>query len=256
MPRSTLELSLTDLQTEVCFDQGFGRTLSSASADAQAAVAAIINQGLRTFYGAYAWSFLRPVAAFDTVTSVDTYDLPDDFGMLLGAPTVHVSNSCYRPLADVTETKIRAQQAAAPSVTGFPTQWATKWKGMPGVAGQKQEALLWPLPDNVYSIKFAYRVLPDAPLTGAPYLYGGALHSEAILASCLAVGERRLDGNRTTHQMAYQAALAASMNLDAAAAPKNYGYMDDPGNGMNWREGESWTWPERRGATTYNGVQY
>ena len=176
--------------------------------------------------------------------------------MVLGSPTLNVTDSSYQPLVVVNETKLRIQQGAFPGTTGFPRQWASRWKGLPGVAGQKQEVVLWPLPDNVYTIKYAYRVLPDAPLTGAPYLYGGMLHSETILAACLAVGERRLDGNRTTHAQEYQQKLAASIALDGASAPKNYGYMGDPGNGMNWRDGEDWGLPERRGEITYAGVAY
>ena len=156
----------------------------------------------------------------------------------------------------VNEAKIRAQQGASPNLTGYPKQWASRWKGQPAVAGQKQEVVIWPLPDNVYTIKYAYKVLPDAPLTGAPYFYGGAQHSQTILYSCLAAGERRLDGNRMNHQGSYQQKLAVSIALDAASAPKNYGYMDDPGNGQSWREGEMWVLPDRRGAITYNGVQY
>ena len=63
--------------------------------------------------------------------------------------------------------------------------------------------LVWPIPDKVYDLNFAYTVMTNRVYTGfdgagmaasdAYYPVGAMVHGETLLASCLAVAEQMMD---------------------------------------------------------------
>lgn len=86
MSESTLTLGWLEIQAEVGFFLGYGRTLANWSATQDAEVAICVQSGVRRVYyppgaGGYEWSFLRPTSALylgasgtDGVLSSGTFD--------------------------------------------------------------------------------------------------------------------------------------------------------------------------------------
>ena len=238
MSESSLSLSYSDLRSEIGQVLGFGRDATLWDTDSTAIVLSVLKSGLRQFYFPPAggggdfqiWSFLQPVMTLKTTSGVRDYDLPDDFGGLRGPPTFYGDSQATFALTLTGEGMIRAFHARdGDSASGRPTHIAIRPKATDGVSGQRFQACFYPEPDStVYTVQIAYTILPDVLSTTNLYPYGGVAHAETILASCLAVAERRIDGEEGVRTKEFFEKLAASMALDVRLTrADNLGYNGD-----------------------------
>lgn len=243
MSESSLSLGFPELRTAIGFYLGYGRTSGSWSAEAVLEIAECLNAGLRQFYFppplgkkgvSHEWSFLRPTTTMDTAAADGNYDMPDDFGGLDGDMCYDTAESRLGPIEIIGEHQIRKMREAGGGATsGTPQYGAIRPKGGVGAAGQKQELILWPLPDAIYTLHYRYKVLADAVTSGAPYPYGGMAHAETILASCLAVAESRIEDEKGTKWQDFMERLAASIEHDQKAMPpEKLGYNGDTSDGQ------------------------
>lgn len=175
-------------------------------------------------------------------TTYEIYDfdheLPADFGGLKGQVTYEDGEGNV-PLQWINESAIRIMRSEQSIRKDEPEYFALVPKTV--VAGttsqQRFELTVWPAPDAVYDLHFAYTVMTDSisddPSSNADdnnYPVGAMVHSETILASCLAVAEQMIDefNNPGKMQARFIERLAASISYDRRnALPDGFGYNAD-----------------------------
>lgn len=179
------------------------------------------------------------------------YDLPDDFGQLVGCLT-YEPNIHRAAILQVGEGMIRELRQGSSGRSGYPARCATRPKAVTAslTAGQRWEILFDPAPDAAYVLTYRYTVLASKLTSTNAYAYGGAAHAEAILASCLAVAEDRYDDikNGPKYQE-FVERLAASIAFDTRSRPQHLGYNADHSDGEEYL-------PRRTNNVTYRGVSY
>lgn len=195
------------------------------------------------------------------------YDLPDDFGGIQGDLVIESVN--YRPkIVLVGEGRIRSLRQTSPqnvttSSTTTPYYAAVRPKVQDTTGGQRFEIMFFPLPNDVYTISYPMRVLPQMLVTTTvEYPYGGTSHAETIRAACIAAAEEQENGNRLGGGPVYDKKnlfmerLAASIALDDQMNGIDfYGYN---GDNSDARHRDSYNNNDRRrncdhGLVTYNG---
>lgn len=180
---------------------------------------------------AHRWSFLRPKYEFDTVASTYTYDLPDDFGAMVGDLTYAEDEDVHRIIEQTTPgilDRNRAVQDGANDYSGWPYMYALRPKSASQTSQQLTELMLFPTPDAAYTIVCYYDVKVDRLSSARPFLLGGQAHSETILQSCrdIAASRYKDDTNGREHAM-FLERLKASIEYDKRHSPKTLGLNDD-----------------------------
>lgn len=198
------------------------------------------------------------------------YDLPDDFASIEGKIVIKSVN--YKPnITLIGEGQIRSLRQQSPqnvdsgtTTTPFYAAIRPK-KHVTTTTGQRFEIMFYPLPNNVYTISYPMRVLPNMLVdTTIEYPYGGAEHAETLRAACIAAAEEQENGNRLNGSSVYdkknlfQERLAASIQLDKMTNSVQYfGYNSDNSDAVHRYGGGSTN--DRRNScnrdslVTYNG---
>ena len=187
------------------------------------------------------------LAAADGLTEVkihqDDYDLPDDFGRVMGDLTFSEKDKSWHTVKIVGENRIREmrQRDFAVGSTTEPYYAAIKPKAQSATdsIGSRQVIQFWPAITSDATISYRYRVRASHDVTQTnKHPYGASDHSETILSSCLAAAEQRLDGQRGVHYARFMECLVASIELDARSnRAENLGYNSDGSDGASLYEG-------------------
>lgn len=267
MSEPSLSVAYWELAGEVGHFLGYGRGTryenDEWTTDQWNSILSCLKSGLRNFYfpvsidgtpSSYNWSFLTPTASLAVAAADQTIPLPDDYGNIEGNITISsTNNQASWPIQFTGEGVIREKYSGLPNATGRPQMAAIRpLKGTTVSKGQRFEIVVWPIPDQAYTIQVRYYLLPDVLSGTLPYAYGGATHAETLLESCLAIAEERLDDTRTTHSGKFRERLAASVAMDRRSKPQNLGYNRDNSDGMEMQRRD---WYLNRGVTVY-GQQY
>lgn len=166
-----------------------------------------------------------------TIGSQRDYDLPDNFGAIHGELTFSSSNN-YASIPQIGEGQIRDLRRGA-TITSFPTHCAIRPKSTDGSNGQRFEIMFYPSPDSAYVLSYAYTPLTDVLSSTYTYPYGGEIHGETILCSCLAVAEQRLDDRKGEKWNDFQQKLQTSIDLDRKNwTPETLGYNGNNAEGF------------------------
>ncbi len=221
MAESTLSLKFLDFKKEVGGFLGFQRTEADWSTVDAALVDDFVHAGVRQVYAARDWSFLRPTTTLSTVAGDKDYDLADDFAHLCGDITFDPGEGIYPALTIRSESFIRRAWQNNSS-TARPVYAATRPKTHDGTDGQRQELILYPIPDAVYVLNIPTRILPAKLTTAAPYPYGGSVHSELFTESCLSIAEARANDASQIHREAYSRCLDRSWEIDKQVGTPDY----------------------------------
>ena len=152
----------------------------------------------------------------------DDYELPDDFGSVLGTFTFAQVDNTLQPVNIVGENRMRElrQRDYNQSYTsGDPFYGAIRPKARANrLPGTRYEVMFWPDVSSDATLTYRYRVMPDKPITGDAsaddLIYGITQHGETILYSCLAEGERRMEGERGEMWAQFQVLLQTSVMRD------------------------------------------
>ena len=225
MPETVLQLRVYELRQEVAFFLGKGRIWNDIPEDEQQSINAIIEAGLRMFYGAYPWSFLHLSTSTTFGQGVWKCDLPDDFGFLNGDVSISDGTRSW-PVRQVSQREI---DIAKKDVQGIPRCYAVYPKPMTDDRlGQLWELAIWPVPSKELTLNYRYNVQPRTITDNQPYPYGGMYHSETIREACLAKAESETDDQPGVHSQHYQAALQNSIAFDKEqSTPDSLGYNGD-----------------------------
>lgn len=225
MAAPTTVLTFSQLKARVGYHQGYGRTEGSWSPAAVAAVDEIVADGLRTFYQARDWGFLRPWRSFNTTAAQSTYTLPDAVGYLDG-DIYFASGQAYPPVVHRSMDWILSRISAGPA-SGIPVAAAIRPAfSNSGASYPVNELVLWPTPSAQWTLTHRVRIMPDLLSTGAQYALGGAAHAQTILCACLAAAEMHGDDGAGLWNAAYLRELERSIDYDARAyAPRSLGFI-------------------------------
>jgi hypothetical protein len=188
-----------------------------------------------------------------TIASNGDYRLPDDFGGLEGKLT-YEPNEGYYPITVTSEMAIRNLRQRVYSTgntSGRPYSAAVRPLITDGTDGQRFEIMLWPAVNAAYTLSYRYRVLMNLLDATNKYPYGGMVHGETIIESCLSIAEQRSDDEIGLHYQKFMERLAASVGFDSKGTrPDNLGYNSDNSGvsttSLDWRNGN----------VTYNGTLY
>jgi len=263
MAESGLSLTRNDLRNAVGFYAGFGLDYSAYAADQLAITDKIIDIGSRKFYHpppipgektTHTWSFMQPVMRLGLTTDVVDYDLPDDYGGLLDRIHLSTDDSIWSEV-EVTNTAriLSKRQGGLSTYTGRPELVAIQVIPSTGETPTRFSLMVWPTPDQTYTLSFPYTSNPYQLSSTAAYPLGGQPHAETLRTACLAAAEQNLNDERGLQYAEFMERLAASIHFDRQAnGPKSLGYNSDPSSCRRpWRGGGR-GWNE----VTYNGVFY
>lgn len=252
MSESSLSAGFGDYRSAVGKKLGYGSSSANWSSDQSTEITDIVKAGLRRFYAAHDWRFLRPSTTLTTTADDAEQDLPDNFGFLVGPITYASSHGWGSVINIVPEQEIRAAQQRIQSYTGKPTMAAIRPKTTTGTTGQRYEIMWYPTPDATYTLHYQYHILPDTIDATFSYAYGGMRHVETIMEACLSVAEERMDDEIGVHNQRYQELLAASIRYDSQLTPTDFGYNGDTSEFRNVQMDRR----ARMSGTSYNGVEY
>jgi hypothetical protein len=241
MSESSLSIGFPELQIEVGYLLGYGRTPANWSVAQEALIDSIVQSGVRRVYfppavsdgkriveAGYEWSWLRPTTTLVIESGTADYDLPDDFSRLVG--NFHYAEAEYKnPITQFSVGDILASRART-STTGIPYKCAVRFKECDGTTGSRQEVLFYPEPDGDYTLSYEYEAYTGALSDDAPYPLGGMKMGELFIESCLAVAEARMDQEAGIHTATFQTLLIDAIMRDKKQGAVHYGQMGSRGN--------------------------
>ena len=169
----------------------------------------------------------------------DDYDMPDDFGRVMGDITFAEKDKSWHTVKIVGENRIRAMRQKDYSTTSTvdPYYAAIKPNAQSDTdsIGSRQVIQFWPSISSAVVVSYRYRVRPSHDVTQTnKHPYGASDHSETILSACLAAAEQKLDNERGSHYTRFMACLAASIEVDSRTnRPENLGYNSDNSDGVS-----------------------
>ena len=241
MAESGLSIGLPEMRSAVGFYLGFGRGVDKAwTASQLLEIDQIVNSGVRRVYYppavtaeivGYEWSWLRPAATIAITEDEWEYDLPDDFGRLIGV--LNYAEAEYRsPIVVISASKLLGMRAYS-NLTEAPKYAAVRYlEDTAGTTGQRQEILFYPTPGAAYTLNYEYEAYSGAlcdaystPPGTRVYPLGGMQLAELYIESCLALAETRINDTIGQHQQQFQALLVDCIARDRKRGSQRYGQM-------------------------------
>jgi hypothetical protein len=156
------------------------------------------------------------------------YDLPDDFGGIEG-DMVYAEGANKPNVRIIGEGKIRSLRAGSTVRTDPQFAAIRPKKQTTTTTGQRFEIMFYPIPAVTKTLSYRMLVLPEMLVnTTITHPYGGAMHAETIIASCLAIVESQEDEIRGPKWQEFMDRLAASIQIDKKQISADYfGYNRD-----------------------------
>ena len=171
-----------------------------------------------------------------------------------------ISHLADQTIEITSEAKLRDMSQYLEDRDDKPRVAAIFQTGATGNDGSSSRIAFYPIPDAVYRLKYT-QINEPANITGGSHVpLGGSLHSETILASCLAIAEQFFIPNSPHgYQESYRRRLAASVELDRQAIRSEVlGYNSDPSviGSLNRFQHPRLSRYIQDNSVTINGVQY
>lgn len=231
-----LDINCGSLRREIGRFLGFDRDPANWGTNEAQDVWDILDSGLRQFYRpprlpgermSYQWKFLRPIGTITVESGIDDYDLPEDFagidGLLYFSQADVVTASSVR-IVNHSMLLQRRQAYWYTNSTWEPQLAAIVPKSSQGVQQQSYQLMIWPKPDETYTLKFRYYARQRPMRNDWEVPLGAEEHAETILLSCLAAAEIHLDDEEGPRYRKFIERLMASMDWDRRiGSPKHLG---------------------------------
>lgn len=253
MSESTLSTTRSEILQAVGDFLGHGRAQFVWTREQTAQITRIMRSGERQFYNppGHSWSFLRLTLSLSISSGDGDYDLPDGFAGFLDQFLTFSSNTHnrYEPVRQTSVAEIlRLRQNSNLNPAPQELLFAVNAKTPTGTTGQRFEVLIFPEPTASGTLGGLYYANADATTDTLVYAMGGGLHSETLLACCLAAAELERDKKPGALKQLYNERLAASIAHDRKIGAKTFGLNLDGGSasGVSFAE-------IRGGTLTYNG---
>jgi hypothetical protein len=243
---STLELTYSVLRERIADDLGWTRSSGNWSSDESDRLDSILHEGYLQFIYpipvegenvSHRWSFLKPTSNFDTVAETYLYDMPSDFGAIVG-DLVYDEDECVHKIIKQTSSGMIDKNRASNNISGIPYLFALRPKTVEMTSSQVTELMLYPTPDAAYGIIYHYDAKVN-PLSDAnAYPLGGQAHSQTILQSCRDIAAARYKDNPGGREHGlFLERLKASVEADRRLSPKTLGFNEDGGKFTSVRHG-------------------
>jgi len=235
MAESTLSLTWDDMKQAVGFFLGYGSTIANWTEAQEGEIEDIVQSGYRRVLyppasqgipAGYEWSFLQPTKSLDIVADDGDYDLPDDYGNIVGK--FHYEADEHYPAIRIISVAQLLDMRSASDMNGHPACAAIRPKSSDGSDGQRWEVLFYPEPDADYSLHYTYDAYRDQLSDDYPYLIGGMKMSELYKESCLSVAECRNTDVPGTHTALFERLLVDAVARDMKTGARNFGHMGQP----------------------------
>ena len=184
------------------------------------------------------------------MSGTDDYDLPIGFaGFLDQYLSFTASDNRRWPVRETSVSQLLGMRQNATVTPNIQEFWfAKEAKATIGTTAQRFQILLFPAPTADGTLTGSYYVTADAMTDSFSYALGGAIHTETLLACCMAAAELERDKQPGPMRERYQERLQASISLDRRTGPKTFGLNLDRGS-----IGCDYTSDLRSGGVTYNG---
>lgn len=148
------------------------------------------------------------------------YDLPDDFGGLIGDIMFRPGSSNFKTtIKQRSDIELRRMAGTSLSLAKEPSFYCVRPKTYSGGAtgGQRFELQFDVPTDAVYTFEYRYQIEPNSINATNTYPYGGAKHAETIKESVLASAELMFhDDSQGPHRTRFMELLQASIEKDRA----------------------------------------
>lgn len=263
MAESTLAVSWDELRRRVAKKRGYDPDTSNWTPEQIVDVDDIIRSGYRLFIQPrplngppHEWSFMKPLFQLILPDGQEDVDLPAEFGFLIGdLYFLDNTSALMQPLKRRNDGKIQMLRQQADQTSGRPEFCAIVPNTRPTVSkGQRFQLMLWPTPDQDYTVQGRCSVHPEALGLSHPYPWGGAAHGETLIQACLAASEQFNDtpGPSVAH---FAECLAASIEYDRRVGAQVMDNMDGRRTDRWGRFLHGWPFNPAQGTiTTYNGL--
>lgn len=243
MSESGLSVGFPELIGETGRFLGYGyKAYASYTASQQTELSGLVQSAVRRVYyptalspefSGYEWSWLRPTSTIAVVAADGDYDLPDNFGRLIGS--IHFPVDTYYPdIQIVSVSKLLGLRAIFTQLglSKIPCYAATRYKTSTGASGQRQEILFYPTPQQAWTLVYEYEAYSGALSSSFPYPLGGMQLAELYIESCLATAESRLTDEIGIHAQTFGALLVDAISRDRKRGSRffgNMGHKEDEG---------------------------
>lgn len=231
MSESTLSYKFKDLYQDVLNYMGQDR--DTVDADLLAKAKRRVNEAYRSFL-ALDWEFLGKHATLQVDGGKDSYELPDDYGIIRVGFKLFPYMGWANPV-EVPVSQFWAYQSFYPR-TGIPLFYTFHTEFEPS-KGLRYKVMFYPKPHVPLSYNYEYRVYTSALVNDTDIPYCPANLSHVLRAFCLAEVEMfDEEGARTawTNKL-YNIFLPQAIKENAIRSPNSVGSMDGymgmfPGN--------------------------
>jgi len=253
MPGITVDLNV--LRREVGRYLGYGREPEDHDTEQDVDVLDVINGGCRQAYwpqNGHEWSWLQPFHKLKVDSSQDDYTLPATVVDVYDNLTYSKDDNSWNPVEKTGPQRILyMREANQTGSSGYPLLFAFCPKDHPGVEEHRNKIMLWPKPDQEYTLNLPVKIAPAELSNERPVPYGGPQFGELILSSCLAVAELRINNEKGVHSVTFQEQLAAAVAVDDSRHRGTFvGYNSDNS------DGDSRRFISDNHRVTYNGQYY
>jgi hypothetical protein len=179
-----------------------------------------VNDAKRQIEDAFAWNVLGQTITVTTVASTPAYSLTGAGQKFQVMDVINTTSNVG--LINITFVDMNRKLNFTPLVNSIPTEFA--FDGVDGSYDTKVN--LYPIPDGVYTIKFALTV-PQATLTSDSTVVAVADTLVAQNAYARALVERGEDGGLTSSEayQLYKAMLSDSIALEGTRYPENQEFV-------------------------------
>jgi hypothetical protein len=196
-------------------------TVSTVSETSYSAlIGKFVNDAKRQIEDAFAWNVLGQTITVTTVASTPAYSLTGAGQKFQVMDVINTTSNVG--LINITFVDMNRKLNFTPLVNSIPTEFA--FDGVDGSYDTKVN--LYPIPDGVYTIKFALTV-PQATLTSDSTVVAVADTLVAQNAYARALVERGEDGGLSSSEayQLYKAMLSDSIALEGTRYPENQEFV-------------------------------
>lgn len=230
-----LTLTYSDLYTKVSNSLGMTATGTAPTGTNLTTCKDIVARAYRQFLypidrqtgKLHNWSFVKQLHVIQTSVGKWKYELPVDFSDFITEP-VFDDDVLYRELRRLAPEQILKNRSVS-TTTMYPTHYALAPFVYDAAIGTMYELWLDAAPDAVYSMKFYYRIDPLKPANDSDLLVGGIKAVEAILETCLAIGEKEVEEQPGIHTAESTRLIQELIQADVADTSDYLGNLATPG---------------------------
>lgn len=173
------------------------------------------------------WSFLKKLFTLQTKTGVWKYQLPLDFGEMLGQPH-YGEGELYNALTKVSPDMLLEQRSKS-EASAWPMCYAISPVSTSSELGTTWELWLYPTPGHTYTIRLSYEVIPEKPTNPTDVILGGPLAGEVVLEMSLAEAELQEENVLGNHAQRASTLLAQMILADTVTSPDSLGTLRGTG---------------------------